>query len=67
MKIFPTNPDIHSINIRYRHNLHVPNNNLSNYKRGVYENLPNGLKVIGGEQTDRHRQTHTYTHIIFGK
>jgi hypothetical protein len=33
---FKTNSDIHNISTRYRHNLHVPNTNLSKYQKGVY-------------------------------
>jgi hypothetical protein len=33
---FQSNSDIHSINTRYRYNLHVPNTNLSKYQKGVY-------------------------------
>jgi hypothetical protein len=36
MEKFQTNSDIHSISIRYRYNLHVPNSNLSKYQKGVY-------------------------------
>jgi hypothetical protein len=31
---FQINSDIHNISIRYRYNLHVPNTNLSKYKKG---------------------------------
>jgi hypothetical protein len=50
---FQTNSDIHSISTRYRYNLHVPNSNLSKYKKGVYysgikifNNLPPNVKNL---------------------
>jgi hypothetical protein len=36
MEKFYTNSDIHSVSTRNRYNLHIPNNSLSNYEKGVY-------------------------------
>jgi hypothetical protein len=36
LETFPVNSNIHNISTRYRYNLHVPNTNLSKYKKGVY-------------------------------
>jgi hypothetical protein len=50
---FQTNSDIHNMNTRYRYNLHLPNTNLSKYKKGVYysgiklfNNLPPTIKSL---------------------
>jgi hypothetical protein len=34
-EIFKTKSDIHNISTRYRYNLHVPNTNLSKYKKSL--------------------------------
>jgi hypothetical protein len=36
LETFQTNSDIHNMSTRYRCNLHVPNTNLSKYKKDVY-------------------------------
>jgi hypothetical protein len=53
LEIFQTNSDIHNISTRYRYNLHVPNTNLSKYKKGVhysgikkFNNLPPTIKNL---------------------
>jgi hypothetical protein len=33
---FETNPDIHCINTRYKHDLHMQNSNFTSYRKGVY-------------------------------
>jgi hypothetical protein len=53
IETFQTNSDIHNISTRYRYNLHLPNTNLSKYKKGVYcsgiklfSNLPPTVKSL---------------------
>jgi hypothetical protein len=36
MKKFQTNSDIHSINTRHKHDLHMLNANLTTYQKGAY-------------------------------
>jgi hypothetical protein len=50
---FQTNSNIYNISTRYRHNLHVPNTNLSKYQKEVYyfgiklfNNLPPTIKSM---------------------
>jgi hypothetical protein len=53
LETFQTNSDIYNISTRYRHNLHVPNTDLSKYQKGVhysgiklFNNLPPTTKSL---------------------
>jgi hypothetical protein len=55
MEKFQTNSDIHSISTRYRYNLHVPNSNLSKYKKVVYYS---GIKIFNNLQPNVKNLSH---------